>query len=73
MSVTTTSRLAGKNNQTFCLLVWTMLNIVGYHITDHLKDDAPLTSDIEKLAQPMSHWSAVSLMLTKFEIEQKLH
>ncbi|MCK1293439.1 acetolactate synthase large subunit [Bradyrhizobium sp. 30] len=33
-----------------------MLNIVGDHATGHLKYDAPLTSDIERLAQPMSHW-----------------
>ncbi|MET4324087.1 acetolactate synthase large subunit [Bradyrhizobium sp. RT5a] len=33
-----------------------MLNIVGDHATEHLKYDAPLTSDIDKLAQPMSHW-----------------
>lgn len=33
-----------------------MLNIVGDHATGHLKYDAPLTSNIEGLAQPMSHW-----------------
>jgi len=33
-----------------------MLNIVGDHATYHLKYDAPLTSDIESLARPMSHW-----------------
>jgi len=33
-----------------------MLNIVGDHATYHLAHDAPLTSDIETLARPMSHW-----------------
>src|SRR5512133_1909467 len=33
-----------------------MINIVGDHATYHLKHDAPLTSDIESLARPMSHW-----------------
>jgi acetolactate synthase-1/2/3 large subunit len=33
-----------------------MVNIVGEHATRHLKYDAPLTSDIEGLARPLSHW-----------------
>ncbi|MBB5214509.1 acetolactate synthase large subunit [Parapusillimonas granuli] len=33
-----------------------MINIVGDHATYHLQYDAPLTSDIEALAGPMSHW-----------------
>ena len=33
-----------------------MVNIVGEHATHHLKYDAPLHSDIESLARPMSHW-----------------
>ncbi|HWP13537.1 MAG TPA: thiamine pyrophosphate-binding protein, partial [Ramlibacter sp.] len=33
-----------------------MVNIVGDHATYHLKHDAPLTSDIESLARPMSDW-----------------
>ena len=33
-----------------------VVNIVGDHATYHLKYDAPLTSDIEALARPMSHW-----------------
>src|SRR6478736_6326239 len=33
-----------------------MVNIVGEHATYHVKYDAPLTSDIRSLAQPMSHW-----------------
>src|SRR3569832_1334422 len=33
-----------------------MGNVVGDHATYHLKHDAPLTSDIESLARPMSHW-----------------
>ncbi len=33
-----------------------MVNIVGDHATYHLQYDAPLTSDIEGVAGPMSHW-----------------
>jgi acetolactate synthase-1/2/3 large subunit len=33
-----------------------IVNIVGDHATYHLKYDAPLTSDIESVARPVSHW-----------------
>ncbi|HVL76161.1 MAG TPA: thiamine pyrophosphate-binding protein, partial [Noviherbaspirillum sp.] len=33
-----------------------VVNIVGEHASYHLKHDAPLTSDIEGLARPMSAW-----------------
>ncbi|QFU74399.1 acetolactate synthase large subunit [Halioglobus maricola] len=33
-----------------------MVNIVGDHATYHLHYDAPLTSDIEGIAGPVSHW-----------------
>ncbi|MGO4833303.1 acetolactate synthase large subunit, partial [Rhizobiaceae sp. 2RAB30] len=33
-----------------------MVNVVGDHATYHLVHDAPLTSDIESLARPMSGW-----------------
>src|SRR5436190_2235376 len=33
-----------------------MVNIVGDHATYHRQYDAPLTSDVEGLARPMSHW-----------------
>jgi acetolactate synthase I/II/III large subunit len=33
-----------------------MINIVGDHASYHLHYDAPLTSDIESLARPMSQW-----------------
>lgn len=33
-----------------------IVNIVGEHATTHLALDAPLTSDIEGVARPMSHW-----------------
>ncbi|MFA6265817.1 MAG: acetolactate synthase large subunit [Pseudolabrys sp.] len=33
-----------------------IVNIVGDHATYHLQYDAPLTSDIESLARPMSQW-----------------
>lgn len=37
-----------------------MVNIVGDHASYHLEFDAPLTSDIKSLAQPMSHWVGYS-------------
>lgn len=33
-----------------------IVNVVGEHALAHLKYDAPLTSDIEGLARPLSHW-----------------
>ncbi len=33
-----------------------IVNIVGQHATYHIGYDAPLTSDIEGVARPMSHW-----------------
>lgn len=33
-----------------------MVNIVGEHSASHLKYDPPLTSDIEGIARPLSHW-----------------
>ena len=33
-----------------------MVNVVGEHSRSHLKYDPPLTSDIEGLARPLSHW-----------------
>lgn len=38
-----------------------MVNIVGEHSLSHLKYDPPLTSDIEGLARPLSHWVRTSL------------
>jgi acetolactate synthase I/II/III large subunit len=37
-----------------------MVNIVGDHATYHRRYDAPLTSDIEGLARPSSHWVKTS-------------
>ena len=33
-----------------------IVNVVGEHATHHIALDAPLTSDIEGVARPMSHW-----------------
>ena len=33
-----------------------IVNVVGDHATYHLEHDAPLTSDIEAVAAPMSNW-----------------
>ena len=37
-----------------------LVNVVGDHAGDHLKYDAPLTSDIEGVARPMSDWVRTS-------------
>ena len=37
-----------------------IVNIVGDHATYHRQYDAPLTSDIEGLARPLSHWVKTS-------------
>lgn len=37
-----------------------IINIVGDHAIDHLKLDAPLTSDIHGFAAPVSHWVRTS-------------
>ena len=37
-----------------------IVNLVGEHATWHITHDAPLTSDIEGLARPMSHWLRTS-------------
>ena len=33
-----------------------VVNVVGDHALDHVKFDAPLTSDVEGIARPVSHW-----------------
>ncbi|MEX2518698.1 MAG: acetolactate synthase large subunit, partial [Paracoccaceae bacterium] len=37
-----------------------VVNIVGEHAIPHIALDAPLTSDIEGIARPMSHWVRTS-------------
>jgi acetolactate synthase-1/2/3 large subunit len=37
-----------------------LINLVGEHPEYHLKYDAPLTSDIEGIARPYSHWLRTS-------------
>ena len=37
-----------------------IVNIVGQHATYHIKHNAPLTSDIEGLARPVSAWVRTS-------------
>ncbi|WP_374447938.1 acetolactate synthase large subunit [Stella sp.] len=37
-----------------------IVNIVGDHAVYHLQHDAPLTSDIEGIARPFSHWVKTS-------------
>jgi acetolactate synthase-1/2/3 large subunit len=38
-----------------------VVNIVGEHATYHRRFDAPLTSDIEGIARPVSHWVRTSM------------
>jgi acetolactate synthase-1/2/3 large subunit len=33
-----------------------IVNIIGEHAHDHIANDAPLTSDIQAIAKPVSHW-----------------
>ena len=33
-----------------------MVNIIGQHGLDHIHNDAPLNSDVEAIARPVSHW-----------------
>jgi len=33
-----------------------IVNIIGEHAHDHIANDAPLTSDIQAIARPVSHW-----------------
>src|SRR6476620_7109484 len=37
-----------------------IVNIVGEHATYHIRHDAPLTSDIEGIARPVSAWVRTS-------------
>lgn len=37
-----------------------VVNVVGEHALHHIECDAPLTSDIEGVARPMSHWVKTS-------------
>lgn len=41
-----------------------VLNVVGEHATYHRRFDAPLTSDIEGIARPVSHWVKTSMSAT---------
>jgi acetolactate synthase-1/2/3 large subunit len=33
-----------------------IVNVIGQHALDHIHNDAPLNSDVEAVARPMSHW-----------------
>src|SRR5690606_8374427 len=46
-----------------------ILNIVGDHATQHLQYDAPLTSDIQGLAKPMSDWVRRSATAEEFKLD----
>ena len=38
-----------------------IVNVIGQHTLDHLHNDAPLNSDVEAVARPMSHWVKTSV------------
>lgn len=42
-----------------------MVNVVGEHATYHRQFDAPLTSDIESIARPMSNWVRTTRFATE--------
>ncbi|MEM8799358.1 MAG: acetolactate synthase large subunit [Pseudomonadota bacterium] len=46
-----------------------MVNIVGDHALEHRKFDAPLTSDIEALARPMSAWVRTSRSVNQIAVD----
>ena len=37
-----------------------IINIIGQHATYHLRHNTPLTTDIEAIARPYSHWVSKS-------------
>ncbi|MFM9941027.1 MAG: acetolactate synthase large subunit [Hyphomicrobiaceae bacterium] len=49
-----------------------IVNIVGEHATYHIAHDAPLTSDIEGVARPMSHWVKTSPHAAKIAMDGAL-
>lgn len=49
-----------------------VVNIVGEHATYHIAHDAPLTSDIEGIARPMSHWVKTSPSATTVAVDGAL-
>src|SRR4029077_8584393 len=46
-----------------------VVNIVGEHATYHLRYDALLTSDIQAIARPMSHWVKTSSLETSVAVD----
>lgn len=42
-----------------------IINIIGQHALDHLHNDAPLNSDVEAVARPMSHWVKTTVSATQ--------
>lgn len=42
-----------------------IVNIIGQHALDHLHNDAPLNSDVEAVARPMSHWVKTTVSATQ--------
>ena len=41
-----------------------IINIIGQHALDHVMNDAPLNSDVEAVARPMSHWVKTTMSST---------
>ncbi len=51
----------GASNLHNARKAWTpVVNVVGEHALHHIKHDAPLTSDIQGIAKPVSHWVRTS-------------
>ena len=46
-----------------------IINIVGQHALDHIHHDAPLNSDVEAVARPMSHWVKTTRSATEAPID----
>lgn len=46
-----------------------IINIIGQHALDHLHNDAPLNSDVEAVARPMSHWVKTTVSSTQAPVD----
>ena len=46
-----------------------MVNIVGQHALDHIHNNAPLNSDVEAVARPMSHWVKTTMSASQAPLD----
>ena len=46
-----------------------VINIVGQHALDHIHNNAPLNSDVEAVARPMSNWVKTTMSATQAPLD----